>query len=117
MRCSATVGGAVDRGAFEAFVAQVLLPALALGDMVVMQDLSSHKAPGAASRPRARGGSLLFLPPYSPDLNPIEIAFAKLKQLMPSAAHPKVDRWTRCSGTCGGRSTWSLQPLRLHATG
>ena len=87
MRCSMTVDGAVNRDVFEAFVGRVLAPTLAPGDVVVMDNLSSHKGVRARQLVEARGATLLFLPPYSPDLNPIELAFAKLKQLMRSAGH------------------------------
>ena len=87
MRCSTTVDGAVNRDVFEAFVQQVLLPALVPGDLVVMDNLSSHKGARVRALIEGAGATLLFLPPYSPDLNPIELAFAKLKQLMRSAAH------------------------------
>ena len=87
VRCSATVDGAVNRDVFEAFVDQVLAPTLTPGDVVVMDNLSSHKGVRVRELIEARGAALLFLPPYSPDLNPIELAFAKLKQLMRSAGH------------------------------
>ena len=87
MRCSATVDGAVNRDVFEAFVGQVLVPTLAPGDVVVMDNLSSHKGPRVRALVEAAGARVLFLPPYSPDLNPIELAFAKLKQLLRSAGH------------------------------
>lgn len=87
VRCSATVDGAVNRDAFEAFVEQVLCPTLAAGDVVILDNLASHKGARARELVEARGASLLFLPPYSPDLNPIELAFAKLKQLLRSAGH------------------------------
>jgi transposase len=87
VRCSTTVDGAVNREVFEAFVAQVLVPALSPGDVVVMDNLSSHKGTAVRELVEGQGATLLFLPPYSPDLNPIELAFAKLKQLMRSAGH------------------------------
>ena len=87
VRCSAAVDGAVNRDVFEAFVDQVLCPALAAGDVVVLDNLSSHKGARAKALVEARGATLLFLPPYSPDPNPIEMAFAKLKQLLRSAGH------------------------------
>src|SRR5687767_5964806 len=90
VRCSTVVDGAVNRDVFEAFVAQVLAPTLAPGDVVVMDNLSSHKGVRACQLVEGRGATLLFLPPYSPDLNPIELAFAKLKQLMRSAGHRTV---------------------------
>jgi transposase len=87
MRCATTVDGAVNRDVFVAFVAQVLAPTLSPGDVVVMDNLSSHKGTAVRELIEGRGAALLFLPPYSPDLNPIELAFAKLKQLMRSAGH------------------------------
>ena len=87
MRCSATADGAVNRDLFEAFVAQVLVPTLAPGDVVVMDNLSSHKGEGVRGMIESAGAAVLFLPPYSPDLNPIELAFSKVKQLMRSAGH------------------------------
>ncbi len=87
VRCSATVDGAVNRDVFEAFAGQVLVPALSPGDVVVMDNLSSHKGVRVRELVEAAGASLLFLPPYSPDLNPIELAFSKLKQMMRSAGH------------------------------
>ena len=87
MRCSTVVDGAVNGDVFAAFVAQVLAPTLAPGDVVVMDNLSSHKGARVRELIEARGATRLLLPPYSPDLNPIELAFAKLKQLMRSAGH------------------------------
>ena len=78
VRCSATVDGAVNRDVFEAFVGQVLVPALSPGDAVVMDNLSSHKGERARGLVEGAGAGVPFLPPYSPDLNPIELAFAKL---------------------------------------
>jgi transposase len=91
MRCSMTLDGPVNRNAFEAFVEQVLVPALSPGDVVVMDNLSSHKGVRVRDLIEAAGATLLYLPPYSPDLNPIELAFSKLKQLMRSAAHRTLD--------------------------
>ena len=91
VRCSAAVDGAVNRGVSEAFVEQVLCPALSPGDVVVLDNLSSHKGERARRLVEAAGATPLFLPPYSPDLNPIELAFAKLKQLLRSAGHRTVD--------------------------
>jgi transposase len=91
MRCSMTLDGAVNRDAFEAFVARVLVPTLSPGDMVVMDNLSSHKGPRVRELVGAAGATVIYLPPYSPDLNPIELAFAKLKQLLRSAGHRTAD--------------------------
>lgn len=84
MRCSTVVDGAVNGDVFEAFVEQVLVPELRHGDVVVMDNLSSHKRERVRELIEAAGARLLFLPPYSPDLNPIEMIFAKIKQLLRS---------------------------------
>ena len=78
--------GPVNRDAFEAYVAKVLVPELRAGDIVVMDNLSSHKGPRVRKLIEDAGARLLYLPPYSPDFNPIEQAFAKLKALLRSAA-------------------------------
>ena len=67
----------INRVAFETYVEKVLVPELRPGDIVFMDNLSSHKGPGVRHRIEAAGAKILFLPPYSPDLNPIEMAFAK----------------------------------------
>src|SRR3712207_6427073 len=74
---SLTVEGATTRGVFEAYVEQVLGPALLEGQVVVMDNLSAHKGPRVRRPIEERGCELLYLPPYSPDLNPIEEAFSK----------------------------------------
>lgn len=71
---------------FRAYVAQMLAPALLPGDVVVMDNLPAHKVAGVEEAIRAVGASILYLPPYSPDLNPIEQFFAKLKALLRTAA-------------------------------
>jgi transposase len=87
--------GPVNGGWFEAYVAQVLVPELKPGDIVVMDNLSSHKRAAVRERIQAAGASLLFLPPYSPEFNPIEKAFAKLKALLRKAAERTVEGlWT-----------------------
>jgi transposase len=86
IRCSAVLDGPVNRDAFEAFVQQVLVPHLRPGDMVVMDNLSSHKGARAQQLIESVGARLMFLPPYSPDLNPIEMVFAKIKQGLRSLA-------------------------------
>ena len=82
--------GPINRDAFEAYVARVLVPELRLGDIVVMDNLSSHKGPKVRQMIEAAGAQLLYLPPYSPDLNPIEMALAKLKALLRKAAERTV---------------------------
>ncbi|MGX8008272.1 IS630 family transposase [Mesorhizobium sp. ORM8.1] len=74
--------GAMNGNVFLAYVEQVLVPTLSEGDMVVMDNLPAHKAAGVRDAIEAAGASLLYLPPYSPDFNPIENAFAKLKALL-----------------------------------
>ena len=81
----AVFAGAINGELFTAYVAQVLAPTLSPGDIVVLDNLASHKVKGVRELIEARGASLMFLPPYSPDLNPIEQAFAKFKQLIRSA--------------------------------
>jgi transposase len=83
--------GAINGEAFLAYIEQMLCPTLRTGDIVICDNLSSHKVSGVRQAIEARGASLLYLPPYSPDLNPIELAFSKLKRLLRSAAARTVD--------------------------
>ena len=83
--------GPIARAAFETFVEKVLVPELRTGDIVIMDNLASHKGARVHERIEAAGAELLFLPPYSPDLNPIEMAFYKLKALLRKAAERTVD--------------------------
>ena len=76
----------VNGQSFTDYVEQCLVPTLSPGDVVIMDNLSSHKRPAIRHAIRSVGARLLFLPPYSPDLNPIEQVFAKLKHLMRKAA-------------------------------
>jgi transposase len=78
--------GAMNGEAFRAYVEQFLAPTLVPGDIVIMDNLASHKVAGIREAIEASGASLLYLPPYSPDLNPIEQSFAKLKALIRKAA-------------------------------
>lgn len=80
-----TIEEATDADIFLAYVEQVLLPALRPGNVVVMDNLSSHKVSGVRELIERTGAEVLYLPPYSPDLNPIEKAWAKLKELLRSA--------------------------------
>ena len=87
--------GAMNGTIFKAWVEQMLAPALRPGDIVVMDNLPAHKVAGVRQAIEARGAELRYLPPYSPDLNPIEQAFAKLKALLRKAAERTVDGlWT-----------------------
>jgi transposase len=92
-----TVDGAINGELFLAWVQQHLAPALKPGDIVVMDNLSSHKVAGVREAIEAVGAELRYLPPYSPDLNPIELAFAKLKKLLRDGAERTVDKlWELC---------------------
>jgi transposase len=82
--------GPINRDAFETYVAKVLVPELKRGDIVVMDNLSSHKGPRVREMIEATGATLRYLPPYSPDFNPIENAFARLKALLRKAAERSI---------------------------
>lgn len=92
VRCSMMLDGAVNRLAFEAFVERVLAPTLRPGDLVVMDNLSSHKGARTLELIHKAQAELVYLPPYSPDLNPIEPAFSKIKQALRSLASRTVGR-------------------------
>ena len=88
--------GAINGEAFLAYVEQFLVPILRPGQIVIADNLSSHKVNGVRQAIEAAGASLLYLPPYSPDLNPIEQVFAKLKTLLRKAAERTVEAtWQR----------------------
>ncbi len=91
----------MNRAIFEAYVETQLAPALKPGDVVILDNLSSHKSDKAEKIIRDKGAWLLFLPPYSPDLNPIEMAFAKLKsRLRATAARTIDDLWKAIGSIC-----------------
>ncbi len=98
--------GPINRNAFETYVAKVLVPELSPGDTVVMDNLSSHKGPKVRAMIEAAGASLLYLPPYSPDFNPIENAFAKLKALLRQAAARTVEELWTVIGAQPAASAW-----------
>jgi transposase len=81
----------INGPAFQVYVDQVLVPELRPGDVVVMDNLGSHKGPGIRAAIEAAGARLLCLPPYSPDVNPIENAFAALKAMLRKAAERTLD--------------------------
>jgi transposase len=85
------IDGAMTGDLFVAYVEQQLAPTLRPGDIVVLDNLASHKRAAARAAVEAAGAELRFLPPYSPDLNPIELAFAKLKTLLRSAGKRTID--------------------------
>ena len=90
------IDGPINGRSFLAYVEQVLVPTLAPGDIVVMDNLGSHKGLSVRQAIRAAGARLFFLPPYSPDLNPIEQVFAKLKTLLRKADERTVEAtWQR----------------------
>ncbi len=87
--------GPINREAFQAYVDQVLVPELRPGDVVVMDNLGSHKGPAVRAAIEAADARLIYLPPYSPDFNPIEMAFSKLKALLRKTAERTVEGlWT-----------------------
>jgi transposase len=93
------IDGAINGDVFRAYVEQFLAPTLEPGDVVVMDNLGSHKVDGVRAAIEARGAQLLYLPPYSPDLNPIEQVFAKLKAILRSIAARTVDDLWSAIGT------------------
>lgn len=88
---SVAIPGAVDGAAFVAYAERVLAPSLRPGQVVVLDNLSAHKREAARTAVEAMGARLLFLPPYSPDFNPIELAFAKVKERLRAAAERTPD--------------------------
>jgi transposase len=97
--------GPINARAFDAYVEQFLAPTLRHGDIVVMDNLSSHKAPRIRTLIEAAGATLLYLPPYSPDFNPIEKMFAKLKAWLRKAAERTVDGLWQAIADCIPRVT------------
>ena len=99
------IDGPINGTSFRAYVEQFLVPTLSRGDIVIMDNLGSHKGQAVRRLIRAAGAKLFFLPPYSPDLNPIEQVFAKLKTLLRKAdpahhrSHLAPDRLTPRSFT------------------
>ena len=94
MTAPMVLDGAMNGPAFLAYVEQVLVPTLSPGDIVVMDNLPAHKSAGVRTAIEAAGASLRYLPPYSPDFNPIEQAFSKLKALLrKTAARTIPDLW------------------------
>ena len=97
LRCGAltapfVIDAPMDRRIFETYIETQLGPTLRPGDVVILDNLPAHKSAAAETAIRARGAWILFLPPYSPDLNPIEMAFAKLKALLRAKAVRTIDR-------------------------
>jgi transposase len=84
--------------AFRVYIEKVLVPTLSRGDTVIIDNLASHKGAAIRQAIEAVGANLLYLPPYSPDLNPIELAFAKFKNALRKAAQRTVDDLWRTIG-------------------
>jgi transposase len=110
LRCDGIVAPCVfDRPinavSFLAWVTEFLLPTLRRGDVVIMDNLSSHKAAAIRRAIRSVGALLIFLPPYSPDLNPIEQAFSKLKTLLRKENARTQEQTEKCIGTLLNRIT------------
>ncbi|WP_236764398.1 IS630 family transposase [Agrobacterium tumefaciens] len=97
--------GAMNGNVFLAYVEQVLSPTLQTGDVVVMDNLPAHKAAGVRDAIERAGAKLMFLPPYSPDFNPIENAFSKLKAMLRARAERKIDALWDTVGTLIPRFT------------
>jgi transposase len=101
---------------FLAYVEQCLVPTLAPGDIVVMDNLPAHKVAGVRRAIHAAAAALLYLPPYSPDLNPIEMVFAKLKALLRKAAERSIPTlWTRIGELLDHFSTDECRHYLAHA--
>jgi transposase len=91
--------GPMNGAAFRAYAEEVLAPTLAPGDIVVMDNLPAHRGAAVRAAIEARGACLLYLPPYSPDFNPIEMVFAKLKAILrKAAARTREDLWEAVAG-------------------
>lgn len=95
------IDGAMNAEMFTLYIETQLVPTLRKGDVVILDNLSSHKVPAATASLRDVGAWSLFLPPYSPDLNPIEMAFSKLKALIRKAAARTYDQlWAAVGHVC-----------------
>lgn len=90
MTAPMVLDGAMNGDAFRAYVEHVLAPTLSVGNIVIMDNLSAHKAEGIREAIEATGATLRYLPPYSPDFNPIENAFSKLKALLRARAERTI---------------------------
>ena len=99
------IDGPIHGESFLAYVEQVLVPTLRPGDIVIIDNLGSHKGKAVRRAVQGAGAKLFFLPPYSPDLNPIEQAFAKLKTLLRKAAERTVEATWRQIGALLDRFT------------
>lgn len=105
LTASASMACPMDGQLFQRYVEEVLLPTLNKGDVVVMDNLSSHKHPRVRELIESAGAALLFLPPYSPDFNPIEMIWSKVKRLLRSAAARTIDALHDAFGSAMGAVT------------
>ena len=92
--------GAIDGASFLAYIEQILVPTLHPGDIVIADNLSAHKVAGVRQAIERVGATLCYLPPYSPDLNPIELCFAKLKALVRAARCRSTETLWPFLGAC-----------------
>jgi transposase len=99
MRAALLVPGATDGSVFRVFLEQVLIPKLRRGDIVVLDNLSAHKVTGVAETIAAAGAQLFYLPPYSPDYNPMELAWSKIKSQLRTASARTRRKLQRCLQT------------------
>lgn len=108
--------GPMNGEAFLVYVDEVLAPSLSEGDMVVIDNLPAHKVKGVRETIEARGAKLIYLPPYSPDLNPIEMAFAKLKALLrKAAARTRDSLWDAIAQVLGAFTPDECANYLVHA--
>ncbi len=107
VRCSMVMEGAMNAQAFELFVKEVLVPTLQPGQVIVLDNLASHKGSKVRRLIRQAGCRLVFLPPYGYDLNPIELAFSKLKQLVRGVAARTVETLWQAAGRVANAITFS----------
>jgi len=111
-----TIDGAVNGEVFLTYIQRVLAPTLKKGDMVIMDNLGSNKIPGVYEALRNVGATLLFVPPYSPDLNPIEMAFSKIKTILRKKAHRTVEAlWRELGGIAKCFSATECRNYLRHA--
>jgi transposase len=111
-----TIDGAVNGEVFLAYVQRVLVPTLKKGDIVIMDNLGSHKITGIQEALRTAGATSLFVPPYSPDLNPIEMAFSKIKSILRKKAHRTVEAlWKELGGIAKCFSSGECRNFLRHA--
>lgn len=110
------IDGALNGALFLNYVRQNLAPSLKCGDVLILDNLASHKVSGVREAIEAVGARILYLPPYSPDLNPIEMAFSKLRRLLRSAAARTVDAlWQACGTVLEAFSTGEIRNFFRHA--